>query len=301
MNPKTPLRELMLDTHEVEVKKLFELPKLSNLHYNHESTQICVDGIPIYKYLQKKLFDNGFVSYLGQIRTQRRDKITQAHSTPSEFSSDEFFHRQFDYELLAIDHLVDTDLANKIADNLDSEIDRHYVRNVFLTPSTGRTFFEEVHLKELESLGHQLLRQNGHTSEKDFFFEGKGFQHFLKHTMTRDKLIRIILDYDSVERRLQERYDSLPSNNNQFKTPSDVYEHLKETRIEQMRRRGTWNLLSSKLSPKEQTYIRFVGNALDFNEDNRLLRSISFYHAMQDKTLEERFYELIEMRKNGYR
>ena len=169
--PKTPLREIVLDTHEVEVKRLLDLPKSSNLHYNEESTQICVDGIPIYEYLSERLFDNGFVSYLGQIRAGRRDKITQAHSTPTKFSSDEFFHRQFDYELLAIDHLVDTDLASRIAGNLDSEIDRHYARNVFLTPSSGRTFFEEVYLKELEALGHQLLKKNGYSSEKDFFFE----------------------------------------------------------------------------------------------------------------------------------
>ncbi len=31
--PKTPLREIMLDAHEVEVKRLLELPKPSKLHY----------------------------------------------------------------------------------------------------------------------------------------------------------------------------------------------------------------------------------------------------------------------------
>ena len=61
--PKIPLREIMLDTHEVEVKRLLDLPKSSKLHYNGESTQICVDGIPIYEYLSERLFDNGFVSY----------------------------------------------------------------------------------------------------------------------------------------------------------------------------------------------------------------------------------------------
>lgn len=299
--PRTPLREIMLDTHEIEVKKIFGLPKASRLHYNDESTQICVDGTPIFEYLSDRLFDMGFVSEVGQIRSERRGRIIEAHSRPQDYSSDELFHRQFDYELLAIDHLVDTELATRIAGNLDSKIDRHYARNIFLTPSTGKTFFEEVYLKELESLGHQLLNANGYSSEKDFFFEGKGFQHFLKHTMARDKLIRIILDYDSVVTRLGKRYNSLLGGNQQFETPSEVYDRIKHVRIEQMGRRGTWNLLSSKLSHKEQTYIGFVRNALDFNEDNRLLRSISFYHVMRDRQIGERFYVLIESRKNGNR
>ena len=233
--PETPLREIMLDAHEVEVKSIYSISKNKKLHYNEESTQICVNGVPIFDCLADMLFDSGFVSEIAQLRTDRRRKIIDAHSKPQDYSPEDLFHLQFDYELLAIDHLVNTELVGRIASNLDSKIDRHYAQRYFLTSSSGRTFFEEVLLKEFESLGHQLLRLNGYCSEKDFFFEDKGFHCFLKHTMTRDKLIRIILDYDSVVSRLKERYDSLLEDNQQFESPSEVYDKIKEIRVEQMR------------------------------------------------------------------
>ena len=59
-----------------------------------------------------------------------------------------------------------------------------------------------------------------------------------------------------------------------------------------------WQLLLSKLPEKVQTYVSFVGDALDFNEENRLLRSVSFYHVMKDPSVAERFYDLIEARKD---
>ena len=299
--PKKPLREIMLDTHSNDVKQLFEIPQHKKLHYNKESTQICVDNEPIFTYFSEKVFDSGFTSRINKIRSKRRTKIIEAHSKPSNYSAEDFFHLQFDYELLAIDHLVDVELASNMTKRLNSETGNYPAQNYFLTPASGKTFFEEVYLKELESLGHHLLKTRDHRSEKDFFFSDKNFNYFLKHTMTRDKLIRIILDYGSVESKIRKRYDSLTSTYQEFKTTTEVYDRIKDIRIEQMRRRGTRALLSSKLTDKERTYLDFVGAAFDFNEDNRLLRSISFYHVMKDKEIGGRFYELIESRKNDNR
>lgn len=301
MIPKKPLREIMLDAHEDEVKSIYGIPKSRRLHYNHESTQICVESIPIFSYLSDRIFDPGYTREIVEIRQERRQKIIDAHSQPQKYSSEKIFHLQFDYELLAIDHLVDTELACKMAGNLDSDIDRICAKNYFLIPSSGKTFFEEVHLKELESCGFQLLEARKDSSEKDFFFENKGFDYFLRHTMTRDKLIRIIMDYDSVLSRMKKRYDSLIKYNSQMESPSEIYDRIKDIRMDQMRRRCARLSLSSKLGAKEQDYISFIGNALDFNEDNRLLRSISFYYIMKDRQIGENFCRLIESRKNGNR
>lgn len=300
-NSNRPLREIMLDVHETQVKRIFDIPLESKVNYNEESTQICVDGVPIYDFLGTKLFDESYTLEIMKLRREIRCNLVKAHSNPEKISSNELFHLQFDYELLALDHLVSSSMVKSIASNLEKGVDKCLADSLFLTPSTGRSFFEEVYIKELESLGYQLKQINHNVTEKGFYFENKGFSHFVRHTMTRDKLIKIILDHDSVVERLQNRYDNLRAYYPSFESPSEVYDVIKELRIEQMRRRSTWENLVSKLPTTEQKYLRFVGEALDFNEDNRLMRSISFYHIMQDKSISRRFYDLIEARKDGNR
>jgi hypothetical protein len=295
--PQKPLREIMLQVHETEIKSIYNLPKDKKLHYNKESTQICIDETPFFEYFSDKLSNPTFTSEMLQHRKIRKENIIKAHENPQKFSAEEIFNLQFDYELLALDHLIDTTKVNKIAMSLEKDIDTYYAQNYFLSPLTGKTFFDEIHIKDLESLGYQLVKKDNHSSEKNFFFENKGFQYFLKHTMTREKLIKIILDYESVKSKLEEKYNSLQKDNYQITTAAEIYDEIKETRINQMKRRGTWQQLVSKLPQKELNYITFVGNALDYNEDNRLLRSISFYHIMNNNNIGERFYELLESRK----
>ncbi|MBC8494797.1 hypothetical protein H8D36_01455 [archaeon] len=300
--PKKPLREIMLEAHREQLREIYQLPSSGIIAYNEESTQICIDSQPLFLFLEDTLEDPEFRRRLLNIRTERKNKILQAHQNSKYISAEEMFDLQFDYELLGLDHLVDAEIVKDKCKSISQTADRELAQSQLFTPNTGVTFFEEVGIKELEVLGYQLLRLNGYGSEKDFFFAGKGCNYLMKYTATRDKLIRIILDNDAVVSRIKERYGVLLDNNPQFESASQVFDEIKSIRLDQIRRRGTWQLLASKADSKEQSYIGFVGAALAYNEDNRLLRSVSFHHVMKDPTIADRFYDLIERRKeNGFR
>lgn len=162
----------MLEVHNSKVKDIYELPSRSNLSYNDESTQICVDKIPLYKHLSRKLFDPYFTEKLTKIRKHRKNRLLNAHNNPSEFNSKELFNLQFDYELIGLDHLVNPKNVRNICSRISSKYERSLAEDILLTPSSGKTFFEEVVIKELEVIGN-LLRNKSDICEKSFFFENK--------------------------------------------------------------------------------------------------------------------------------
>lgn len=141
-----------------------------------------------------------------------------------------------------------------------------------------------------------MLSKEQHT-EHSHFFVGKDFDYFLEHTMTRNKLIKIILEHESVVRSMEQRFNALSCVYSQYSSPEEVYSQIKELRLEQMRRRGSLFTVLSHCAPSEQSYLRFATDAMDYNEDNRLLRSISFYYIMQDKSVPGKFHSLLERRK----
>ncbi len=255
-----PLREIMLDIHETSLKKIYRLPKSSTLAYNPESIQICVDGIPIFKYLESRLRNENFVYDIEKIRRERFTRLKDAHDNPEKYSSDDFFHLQFDYEMLGIDHLIDTTIESDD-----------------LIPLSGKSFFGEIKIKELECTGNLL---DGNM----LYFKDKDFDYFVKHTMTRKKLLNIIMHHDEVIDQLRQRYDSLTEIHQQYRFQEEVFEEIKHMRQRQ-------NLRSSN------TPDNFNTRAIDYNEENRLLRSVSFYHVMKDKSIPYRFGQMLETRR----
>ena len=298
MKQTKPLREIMLEVHEDRIKEIYEIHNCAKLAYDASSTDICVNGVPMYRYLYERLNDAAFIDKLMDIRRKRRQAILDAHSTHSLHTPEEILNVQFDYELLGLDHLIDTEQVNVLCNGLESEFERNLAHNILLAPASGRTFFEEINMKELEVVGY-LLRASSPTTEESFFFEGKDFEYLLKHTATRTKLLRIILEHDTVVRELKQRYETLPATYKEYRSVTEVYSTLKEMRIEQMRRRAAASSILKRFEDKDKDYLRFVGEALDYNEDNRLLRSISFFHVMKDKSIPDRFYDIIARRKNG--
>ena len=255
-----PLREIMLDIHETSLKKIYNLPEKSTLSYNPESTQICIDNIPIFKYLASRLRNENFVYDIEKIRQKRFARLKDAHDNPRKYSSDDFFHLQFDYEMLGIDHLIDTTIESDD-----------------LIPLSGKSFFSEVKIKELECAGSLL---GGNMS----YFKDKDFDYFVKHTMTRKKLLNIIMHHDEVIDQLQQRYNSLIEIHPQYRFQEDVFEEIKDMRRKQN--------IRSLNAPNN-----FNTRAIDYNEENRLLRSISFYHVMKDKSIPYRFGQMLETRR----
>lgn len=255
-----PLREIMLEIHETALKKIYHLPEQSTLAYNSKSTQICVDDIPIYKHLETRLKDRNFRYNIERIRQKRFAKIKDAHDNPKEYSSDDFFHLQFDYEMLGIDHLIDTTIESPD-----------------LIPLSGKSFFSEIKIKELECVGYLL---DGDMS----YFQNKDFDYFVKHTMTRKKLLNIIMHHDEVIDQLQYHYDSLPKIHSQYRFQEDVHDELRRMKQKQS--------IRSSNTPNN-----FNTRAIDYNEENRLLRSVSFYYVMKDKTIPDRFGQMLESRR----
>jgi len=293
--PEKPLREIMLDVHETRLKDIYDLPESCTLAYNDKSTQICVDNTPIYAFLHNELNDSTFVDRLLNIRKKTRKKIINAHQNPSDYSSEDLFNLQFDYELLGLDHLVDPERIQIESECIKDRYKQDLAKRVLLTPISGRTFFEEVNIKELESLGN--MQRNGcPMSEEYFFFQDKGFEYFTKHTLTRNKLIRIILDNSKIIDSLKKRYEALPTVYS-FESIKDIYSVIKDMRLEQMKRRCVIASVLNSVDKKKRKYLEFATYALEYNEDNRLLRSVSFFHIMKDKTIPERFYKLIEGRR----
>ena len=66
-----------------------------------------------------------------------------------------------------------------------------------------------------------------------------------------------------------------------------------------MRHRGSRDSMLEEIPKKDRTYMRFAGEAFDFNEQNRILRSICLYNAItRDPSVVLRFEEIIEQRKD---
>ncbi len=292
---KKPLREIMLEVNDRRFRDVYRISSSKEIAYNNESTQICVDGKPIFKYLERKLSNPEVLDRLISIRKERRDLLVKAQEESKE-NPDLLFNLQFDYELLGLDHLVDDKRINHTIKQISCPYERALALKYLAIPPSGRTFYEEIRIKELEVLGN-YLRKN--CCQDAFFFEGKDFEYFLKHTSTRDKLIRIILENDKVVSRLRKRFNDIPSLYPNFKNPGEVYQEVKEARLDQMRTRATISNFLSKFKDEQRAYLEFVGDALDYNEDNRLLRSVSFFYIMKDPSVPARFYELLEARKNG--
>ncbi len=275
-----PLRETMLDVHQGWLKQLLQIPSYVHLAYDVSSSQIEADGTHLPKYLGERLFDQVYLSHLLDTRNQARSQLLRVQADCTS-SSEMIFHAQFDYEMLALDHLVDEYFVNDISPNL-------------LLPSSGRTFFEEVEIKELESFGHYLSQAQNRYHP---YFENKGIFHFVKHTLTRYKLLDIMLGYQQVEQRLAQRYSKLPIIYSKFESAKDVYSHLQDRRKNQMICRSRFRSNLASVALEYQPYMNFVGEALSYNEDNRLLRSISFYQIMKNKTIASRFEQLIQERQ----
>jgi hypothetical protein len=127
----------------------------------------------------------------------------------------------------------------------------------------------------------------------------KGFEHFVERSMTREKLKAIVLEHPAVMGRMRARYGMLEQAYCDIGSAKDAYAALKEARRDQMARRYGWRMAFDELRPEDKQYVAFVGAALDYNEDNRLLRSASFYRIMHDKTFPRRFHALIQGRKHG--
>lgn len=297
--PKQPLREIMLDIHEKQIKKIYGIPSKCKLSYNQSSTQILVDYAPLFCYLSDRLMQPTFLKSLAAIRQERLSKLLEAHGKWKEYSSDQIFNLQFDYEMLSLDHLVDENRVNTLLQNsLNNESNTSWAKSVMFAPSSGKTFFEEVKIKELESLGYML--RNEYLCHESFFFGSKDFDHFCRYTIARNKLIRIILDNDNVVLEMRKRYENLCEIYPHYDSAKDVYLAIKDIRKEQMKRRCSIVAILSDFEEHQQRYLKFVTDAFDYNEENRLLRSVSFYHIMKDKTIPARFNDLIGGRRNGF-
>jgi hypothetical protein len=134
-------------------------------------------------------------------------------------------------------------------------------------------------------------------NEQYFFFEGKGLDYFLRHTLSRKKLLQVVTDYPSVLGELQERYESLPGVYPEYSSSDQIYTAIREMRMDQVCRRARRERVLQQFSSQDRDYLSFVGHSLDYNEDNRLLRSISFYHIMKDPTVPDHFGEWITLRQ----
>jgi hypothetical protein len=274
-----PLREIMLDVHQKRIRDLYG--EDGNFHYNKDSTQICIDDIPINEYFLEKLEDLRFTNKLREARKNAREKVLESHKSKD---SDQIFNAQFDHELLGLDHLIDVNKIYSIIEKLGMKYQPEALR-LYLTPASGILFFDEVYKTELEciagNLGHEIYLQSD-------------FDHYCRHTITQNKLIHIIKDYDHVIEGMRERYNSLLETENDLTVVQNELE-----KIQRRRSRHNLNLEDTIniLDEKDSNYIRFVTYAYDYNEDNRILRSLSFYEVMKDKTIGSRFQELIETRR----
>lgn len=280
-----PLRELMLDLHQSEIKKVYDLPNSVKLNYNRGSTQILVDSIPMYLYLSSRLSDKPYRDQLRMQRKRRRDAIRELHDSPNEYSADEFFHRQFDYELLGLDHLVDFDSITRLTKN-DS---KHY--SSITVSNLGRSFFDHVFQTEIECLGCVLP---SNTNDNFQYFEGKNFEFFVKNTTTRYKLIDIINDPIKIRRKLLKRYSFLKDIYPTISSQDDAYESLRDLHRKRMLARFENQEIIGSYSPEIQDYLNFISEAIDYNEENRILRSVSFFYATKlDPHLGKRFHTLL--------
>ena len=283
------MRQTMLNSNNAYFRKVYGIPEDVNLSFIENRREcVCMDGIPISQVLEYKINDEKFVDDLLAIIRRKRDRIIESQTNGT--SPDEIMQLLWDYSSLRLDDLVNMDRVKDICGD-DS---RAY--SALSVPASGITFFEMINIAELESYGHQILMSSPLT-QKSFYFENKGFEHFVKTTSTRKKFLNIMFYNDEVREQLKQRYDSLPAIFN-YKTPGEVYDAIADIRKKQMIHRCTRARFLPEVDKDHRNYMRFVGEAFDFNEQNRILRSVCLYNAMnRDPSIVTRFSSLIEERK----
>lgn len=133
--PSKPLREVMLDVHEKRLKKIHGLSSTDSLSYDDTSTRICINSVPIYSYLARNLHDPSYLEMLSSLRKETRNKLLDGHRHWKECGAELLVDLQFDYEMLALDHLVDVDRVRSLEDSIDCEYARKAAPRLLLSPS----------------------------------------------------------------------------------------------------------------------------------------------------------------------
>ncbi|HLD42965.1 MAG TPA: hypothetical protein VJB08_03180 [Candidatus Nanoarchaeia archaeon] len=253
-------RELFLEVHRPKIVSDYQLPH-DDLHFDNTITELIFGGIFVGEAIFDHLNQEGTVSNLIAIKNEHRERLLKSDHLSIE-GYREKWERHLDYESLIMDKMIDLEKTPV---------------ELLCVPS-GRSFFHQQRMYSLMHQGHQLA-QKDQSNERSQWFSQWDDRWFCKNGSTRFRLIDILQQYtdDWVDRFAMRNIPEETS-------IDDVYEKMQDLHRKKMisaysaQKRYTAFI---KKHPESKAYARFVSEAMEYNEELRLLRSQSIFDFIQ--------------------
>lgn len=249
-------REMFLECHRPKIVSDYLLPS-DDLHFDDTITELVFNGefvgVALHEALNEK---EGLERILG-IQEQHRSALLGVLEVDATDYRGKW-ETHLDYESIIMDKMLD---LNAIPVDL-------------LGVQSGRTFFHQQTMYRFMHQGYQLAKTEPHNPRAQWFSQWDD-TWFCRHGLTRFRLIDILQQYeDSMIADFAER------NPPQDASVDEVYGRMQEMHRDKMC--AAQKLQKSyreymREHPERRNYARFIGASMEYNEELRLLRSVSVF------------------------
>jgi hypothetical protein len=277
-------REMFLEMHRPKIVSDYRTPS-GNIHFDPTITELMINDVFIGEVMAEQLHEGAEVQRISKMRASNKQRLLDAYDLPL----DDYIEKweiHLDYESLIMDKLID--------------LQRVPVK--LLTVTSGRTFFHQQAMYSLMHQGFQQAQKEPNHEQSQWFSQWDN-RWYCKHGATRYRLIDILQQYtpewiDDFAEMNTPKTDSL----------SETYGKMEKMHRTKMLCAGLSKFRLKAYSehrPTEAHYFRFVAEAMEFNEELRLMRSKSVFDFIQgcqkaEKVPYEEFIRILNDRQQRF-
>lgn len=277
-------RALFLECHRPLITDLYELDS-NRLEFDDTITELTLHG----DYVGKSCIDylNSDYGYnkVINVRNNMKKKLENVIENPNFDDYLKGWDIHLDYESIILDKMVDLQ-------GFPPEL---------LQTKEVNSFFEQNYAFSLLNQGFKLAQTTDKYSPRSQWFSQWTDQWYSQYALTKHRLVDILSNFN--EDWLKEFSEC---NQPQYKNLNEVYEVMKESH--NRRRASRFNAQTYrddflKENPKLSNYVDFIAISMDYNEELRVMRSVSVHNFMrgcQKKKINayDEFLRFMQVRKD---
>ena len=254
-------REMLLDCHRLKIMSDYCIPA-GWIHFDPTVSELMLDDTPLPSALFSFLKSERGSSRIRALRAQSKQQLeTILNDNSADYRI--VWNKQLDYESLVMEKMIDLDA----------------VPCELLTVPLGRSFFEQHRKICLMHQGYQLSQTTDKNGERAQWFSQWNDEWFLSNAMTKHRLLYILHNYDD---SWQQRFHDM--NKPEKDTLDKTFEAMRQV-YDRQRLSGakTMQALNDFVAryPDMKHYAIFVTDAMEYNDELRLLRSRSAYRFIR--------------------